>query len=98
VLVDSTITTLAAAVAAGTAYLAQYASTARGRFGVSDTIILQSHVFHSYARIIDARVGLASQDFAISSYARTFNPSGRENIVISFGGDPPSVTALTRQL
>jgi hypothetical protein len=105
VLDDSTLTTVDAAQAAGQAYLAQYASSARASFSLTDTNILTANLAHAFALgvdITDARVGLsaASDDtFRVTNLARSnFSGDGDEDVTFSFGGNPPSVTALTRQL
>lgn len=98
VLDDTTVTTAAMATAAGVAYLNAFRSGLRGRFGQSDRA--GSAVIHAggFVQITDARVGLAAEFLRIMRIGRTFNPSGRENWVVDFGGLPPSGAALIRHL
>jgi len=103
VLVDSTITTLAAAQQAGAGYLRQYASAIRGQFTYTDYLggVVGIHAFQLFAGIADARLGLIGTTQQVSALARSnFHTGGglKEDVVFSFGGKPPSVTQLTRQL
>ncbi len=97
---DTTITTTAAAQSAGTAYLTQYASQIRGSFEQQDwaPTVLSVQRPGGAVHIGDARVAPVNIDAMITGIDKTWNPSQRENWLVSFGGNPPSVTALTRQL
>lgn len=98
---DTNLTTTTAAQAAGRAYLAAFRSGLRGQYqrtdwsppGVGPWVYAGSLVV-----ITDARAGLSSSTFRIMQIDKTFNPSGRENWSISFGGAAPSGAALMRRL
>jgi hypothetical protein len=66
------------------------------------TMVPDGHAFQLFVVITDARVGLATTSFRVTSIAwrpYTTSSGGLRGIcTISFGGNPPSVTALTRQL
>jgi hypothetical protein len=101
-LTDSTITTAAQALAAGLAFLAGYASPVRGTVGYTDVNLTTYGMTNAHPgssiQILDTRVGLATVAFTVSSIAKTFNPSGRENWVVGYGGVAPSAMALMRRL
>jgi hypothetical protein len=105
VLVDATITTIAAAQQAGSGYLRQYASAIRGQWTYTDYDGGGNgiHAFQTFGGIADARLGLTGTNQQVSAIARSnFHGGGssnnKEDDTFSFGGRPPSVTALTRQL
>jgi hypothetical protein len=97
-LVDTTITTAAAAAVAGRNYLAPYLTQARGSYVLSDRAPSTQSYPGGFVTISDARLGLSTVDFAVGSVTRTFNPSQRENWTVTFGGQAPSAAGLMRQL
>lgn len=98
VISDTTITTVAAALAAANAYLLAFRSGLRGSF--AQNAINSDTVTHpgGFVRVTDPQVGLAAQDLVIGQVGRTFNPSGTENRTVTIGGLPPSGAALLRRL
>jgi hypothetical protein len=98
VLTDTTITTIAQATVAGNAYLASYATQARGSYQLTDKAPATSSIPGGKVTITDQRLGLSATVFSVGSLRRTFNNSQRENWTVAFGGQPPSVAALARQL
>jgi hypothetical protein len=98
VISDTTITTLAAAQGAGQSYLSTMLATIRGSYRQSDRVASTTVHAIGRVRITDASMGLSAKPFAIFQIQKTFNPSGRENWTVSFGGLPPSGAALMRRL
>lgn len=103
VLSDAALTTVDAAVTAGQAYLAQYQANVRGSMSFEDFDLATTGFggLHpgSTATITDDNLGLTGGGtFLVTAVDRTFNPSGRENLVVWLGSPPPEVTRLLRQL
>lgn len=100
---DSTATTIAGATVDGMAYLGSFRSGLRGSFDRTDFIygnLAQHRNIHagSMLRLTDARVGLVAHQSKIGQIDKTFNPSGRENWTVHYGGLAPSLVAMIRRL
>ena len=99
---DTTVDTAAKLTARGTSYLQDFASGLRGQFSVTDEggLKVTANTTHTGGMVIltDARVGLSSTRLRIMSIAKSYNPSGREDWQISFGGIAPSMANLVRRL
>lgn len=95
---DTDIDTAAKLAAAGAAYLADYTAALRGSYRWVDRVPESLVRPGSSVTITDARAGLTSAQFRIGSISKTFNPSGRENWTVYFGGTIPSMTSLARRL
>ena len=99
---DASVTTAAALTARGTSYLQDFASGLRGSFDLSDKSGTQivSSTTHTggVVTVTDARVGLSSTRLRMMTIAKSYNPSGREDWTISFGGIAPSMVNLVRRL
>lgn len=101
---DASITTVAQAQAAGLFYLNGYSQTARGSFERQDRAPQGIGGGTPYGKpgggvfVTDTRLGLSAVYFTVKSVQKTFNPSQRENWTLAFGGLPPSVASLARQL
>jgi hypothetical protein len=98
------LTTAAACTFYGLAYLAQYATSVRGTITITDTdpatwgALAKFHV-GGVSNITNSRLGIAGVSYKMTTIAKTFNGSGRENWVISYGGaGHPSAVALARHL
>jgi hypothetical protein len=98
VLTDATVSSVTKAQRVGQAYLASFGSGLRGSYELIDRTPVATVRPGSRTVITDARVGLAATSALIAQIEKTFNPSGREDWAVSFGGPPPSGAALIRRL
>lgn len=83
---------------AGNAYLTQFQTGVRGSYNKVDWAPPSTTHVAGYTTITDARVGLSAASFRIMQIDKTFNPSGRQNWTVVFGGLPPSGARLIRRL
>lgn len=95
---DTTITTIADAWQRGQAYLASFRQSLRGSYRQTDRVPNATIHPGSIVVLTDARVGLAAVPLRVAQIDKEFNPSGREDWTLSFGGMPPSGAALIRRL
>lgn len=95
---DSSLTSAAAALSAGRAYLASLRTTDRGSYRQRDRAASATVRAGCRVNITDARLGLSATAFRIVQIDKTYNASNRENWTISFGGLAPSVASLIRRL
>jgi hypothetical protein len=94
---DSTLTTTAGCTAAGYAYLKAQAPTLRASYRRTDYAVQPTIHAMSFVTITDARLALSAVGYMILSIEKTFNDSGRENWIISFGGLAPRASSLIRR-
>lgn len=95
---DTTITTVAAATAAGASYLATFQQTIRGDFDLLDHSPVTTIHTGSFVLITDARAELAGEYRRIMAIRKRYHGTGRQDWTVSFGGLPPSGAALMRRL
>lgn len=94
---DTNVTTEDQALTRAAGVLALQAPAVKGSFGLSDWTPAATLHAGSILSITDSNTS-ATGTYRVFAIDRTFNPSGRENWTVSFGGLPPSVAALTRRL
>jgi hypothetical protein len=102
---DTSLTTAAACISAGNAYLAQFTSTLRGSVRVEAitpaTYLvgggLQFHAGGSTVRLTEAATGLVDDRRQVYAITKRFYGNGLEDWTIAFGGAPPSMVRLMRR-
>lgn len=100
VLTDTTITTAAAALTAGTSYLAQWAPSIRGTVDLEvDDAAPDGYFGIAKLTITETGSGLSGSAYIVQSAAfrDIFGPLGA-NVTFAFGGQVPSGAAYIRQL
>jgi hypothetical protein len=103
---DTSLTTAAACLSAGNAYLAQFTSTLRGTVRIEAITPgnylaaapgLQFHPGGSSMNLTEAATGLAGDARTAYSITKRFYGNGLEDWTIAFGGAPPSMVRLMRR-
>lgn len=98
VLSDATITTAAAATAAGRAYLATTRLGLRGTWRWTDRAAVPAARVGTLVTITDARIlGGSPLIAAVFGIDRSFQPSGREDWTVTYGGLPRSAARILRR-
>lgn len=94
---DAAILTAADATIRAFNFLATESASVRGTFSVTDFTPVTTVHAGSVLNITDSPTAATGQ-YRIFGIDKTFNPSGRQNWTVSFGGLPPSGATLIRQL
>lgn len=95
---DSSITTAAGKVGAGTAYLSRESSSVRGRLTIHEFAIPTTNVrAGSKVTVTSTPLGLSSATYVISQIRKTFSPGGRQAWAVTYGGLRPSVVRQFRR-
>jgi hypothetical protein len=97
-LADTTSDTAVKAAAIAQAYLATQATKIRGRFDVLDWTPPTTVHAGGLLNLTNSTIGLAGVVYTIGEISKRFQPSGRQDWSVTFGGQPRSVTGELRRL